>query len=200
MPAFPELVTFDIFGTVLDWRSGMEAEGADAVRPLRVGAVARGAATAQSRPQRQRPSPAGGAVPASQRAAESPSRGGLPRPAMGGFRCHAGPLRPDHRQRHSLPARSFRTAGRDHAARCQRAHREPDHRPGPRQQRAFQQGDGVAGSCRGRDAASLRGRRCSAASRATAALSCGPTRGVRRCDQAFNLQHPFPAGASPWNT
>ena len=37
MPTTPELITFDIFGTVLDWRSGMEADCADAGRPLRGG-------------------------------------------------------------------------------------------------------------------------------------------------------------------
>ena len=33
----PDLITFDIFGTVLDWRSGLEADCAEAGRPLREG-------------------------------------------------------------------------------------------------------------------------------------------------------------------
>lgn len=37
MSTTPELITFDIFGTVLDWRSGMEADCAEAGRPLREG-------------------------------------------------------------------------------------------------------------------------------------------------------------------
>ncbi|HUW53860.1 MAG TPA: hypothetical protein VMV99_10635, partial [Rhodanobacter sp.] len=37
MPTTPALITFDIFGTVLDWRSGMEADCVDAGRPLRGG-------------------------------------------------------------------------------------------------------------------------------------------------------------------
>jgi 2-haloacid dehalogenase len=34
MAVKPQLITFDIFGTVLDWRSGMEAAAAAAGRPL----------------------------------------------------------------------------------------------------------------------------------------------------------------------
>jgi 2-haloacid dehalogenase len=37
MPATPELITFDIFGTVLDWRAGLEAACKAAGRPLRAG-------------------------------------------------------------------------------------------------------------------------------------------------------------------
>ena len=33
----PELITFDIFGTVLDWRTGLERACGDADRPLRAG-------------------------------------------------------------------------------------------------------------------------------------------------------------------
>jgi 2-haloacid dehalogenase len=37
MMTTPEFITFDIFGTVLDWRSGLEAACAAAGRPLRPG-------------------------------------------------------------------------------------------------------------------------------------------------------------------
>src|SRR5207245_10867471 len=34
MSATPRLITFDVFGTVIDWRSGLEADCAAAGRPL----------------------------------------------------------------------------------------------------------------------------------------------------------------------